>query len=110
MQSLAAHEERVKQQEAEKERVGYSQAATRLEKACEIVLEVMEEIRRHMKTSVLGVAAAVIYEIGLNVSEDITLDIYHAALAAIRPALVDVIAEDADRLLAGVDDEKLVAA
>jgi hypothetical protein len=101
MQSLVAHEERVKQQKNEEERVGYSQAQTRLEEAFAIVSDVMEEIRRHMKTSVLGVAAAVMYEIGLNDSEDIALDIYRATLSAIRPALVDVIAEDADRLARG---------
>jgi hypothetical protein len=64
-----------------------------------------KEIRRHLKTSVLAVGAAITVDLRQGDEEDHVLDIYRAALAAIRPHLVGLIAEDADRALAAAGEE-----
>jgi hypothetical protein len=57
------------------------------------------ELRCAMPASVLALAAVLVTQIEGDVPEDVP-GLNRAALAAIRPQLVDVIAEDADRVMA----------
>jgi hypothetical protein len=75
--------------------------------ACGDTLNAIEMvIEKHMWTSVLALAATLMSEIpvALALDGEVAKRLYCASLAAIRPALVDVIAEDADRVLAEQDD------
>jgi hypothetical protein len=61
--SLVAYEERVKQQKAEPERVGYSQAAKRVEATYDLRFAVEEEIKGHSNASVLALGAVIMTEL-----------------------------------------------
>jgi hypothetical protein len=74
MQSLVAHEARVKQQEAERERLGYSQATARLEEAYVVFSDIGKEIWRHMTTSVLAAAGAIMIELDMDDDEEHVVD------------------------------------
>jgi hypothetical protein len=101
--SIVAYEERVRQQKAEQERVGYAQAAKRAEATYDLRFAVEEEIKFHSKASVLALGAIIMVE--LDDADEHVQETYRAALAAIRRALVDAIAQDADRVLASADEE-----
>jgi hypothetical protein len=101
--SIVAYEERVRQQKAEQERVGYAQAAKRAEATYDLRFAVEEEIKFHSKASVLALGAIIMVE--LDDADEHVQETYRAALAAIRPALVDAIAQDADRVHAPADEE-----
>jgi hypothetical protein len=109
MRSLNALDERVKQQEAERRRVGYSQAAKRQEAAMDAYFAVEKEIDRHLNASVLALGVVIMISLDREDGEDRTLAIYRATLATSRPALIDVIAEDADLALAAAETERRLA-
>lgn len=65
--------------------------------------DVLGEIDKHIGASVLALAAVLMVAIHNKADEDVS-GLHRACLAAIRPQLVGVIAEDADRVLA--EDEE----
>jgi hypothetical protein len=100
LQALLAHDARVKEQDAERDRVGYNRLNKRSETGWSKVLDIESAIRKHAAASVLAVAASMVAHIQLDDDEDDVLQTYRASLRAIRPQLVGAIADDADRVLA----------
>jgi hypothetical protein len=106
-QALVAHDERIKEQRAEKERTGYNRFSARSDAGWDKVLAVEEQIKEHAPRSILALAATFVIYIQSDDEEENVLRASRAALAAIRPQLVGAIAEDADRVLARpIVDEK----
>jgi hypothetical protein len=99
-EALAAFRERVAEQRAEEERVGYAPLARRADDVVNLRISISDKLEASVGGSVLALAAALLIGIRLDDEEDYVIRNYRAALAAIRPQLVDVIAEDADRTLA----------
>jgi hypothetical protein len=98
--ALIAHDERLKQQRAEEDRVGYSRLTARAEGVWPKVFDIEKAIRKHAEASVLAVAASLVIGIHADDEEENVLAAYRAALRALRPQLVGAIAADADRVLA----------
>jgi hypothetical protein len=98
--ALIAHDERLKQQRAEEDRVGYSRLTARAEGVWPKVFDIEKAIRKHAEASVLAVAASLVIGIQADDEEENVLAAYRAALRALRPQLVGAIAADADRVLA----------
>jgi hypothetical protein len=99
-EALAAFRERVAEQRAEQERVGYAHFAQREDDVTKVRIRISHELEASMGDSVLALAATLLIGIRLDDEEDYVIRNYRATLAAIRPQLVDVIAEDADKTLA----------
>jgi hypothetical protein len=104
--SLAEHADRQFQQEAEQKRVGVDTLVERSDDANDAFLAVEKKIEEQIGASVLALAGVLIEAIDGNLDEDIP-GLYRAALAAIRPRLVSVIAEDADRVLAAANEGRV---
>jgi hypothetical protein len=98
--ALIAHDERLEQQRAEEERVGYSRFVKRSEAGWSKVLDIEKAIRKHGEASVLALGASLVIGIHADDEEENVLAAYRASLRAIRPQLVGAIAADADRVLA----------
>jgi hypothetical protein len=105
-QALLAHDARLKEQDAEEDRVGYNRLNARSNAGWSKVLDIEEAIREHAGTSVLALGASLV--IGNQADDDHVqvLQTYRASLRAIRPQLVGAIAEDADRVLAQGEEEE----
>jgi len=104
LQALLAHDARVKEQEAEEDRVGYNRLNERSDMGWKKVLGLEEAIGKHAEASVLAAAASMIIGLQADDTEDDVLRTYRASLRAIRPQLMGAIAEDADRVLAEEDE------
>ena len=100
LQALLAHDARVKDRDAERDRVGYNRLNGRLETGWGKVFDIEKTIKKHRDASVLAVAASLMIDIQLDDDEEDVLDAYRASLRAIRPQLIGAIAEDADRVQA----------
>ena len=98
--ALIAHDERLKQQRAEEERVGYSRLTARTKAVWFKVFDIENAIKKLAEASDLAIAASLVIGIQADDDEDDVLQTYRAALRAFRPQLVGAIAEDADRVLA----------
>ncbi len=99
-QALLAHDARVKEQEAEKDCVGYNRLNKRSETGWSKALEIEEAIKEHGEASVLAIGASLVIGIQADDDEDGVLQTHRASLRALRTQLVGAIAEDADRVLA----------
>jgi hypothetical protein len=104
--ALIAHDERLKQQRAEEDRVGYSRLTARAEAVWPKVFDIENAIRKHAEASVLAVAASLVIGIQGNDEDENVLAAYRATLRIIRPQLVGAIAEAADRVLAAPQAEE----
>jgi hypothetical protein len=100
IQALFAHDARVKEQDAEEDRVGLNRLNARSETGWSVGRDIEEAIRKHTEASILAVAASLVIGIQDDDDEEDVLQVYRAALAALRSGLVGAIAEDADRVLA----------
>ena len=94
--AFRAHEERIAQQQVERERAGYTRLKARFEECFERSDELEEEIAGHAETSILALAATLLFTI---VRDDEEAGKAKTSLAALRPQLVGAIADDADRVL-----------
>ena len=89
----------------ERERSGYARAIDGVEAASSALSNVESEIESHAEGSVLALAGSLMVELRVDGEEEGVMRLYRLSLAAIRPQLVGVIAEDADRMLAMGDVE-----
>ena len=105
LQALIAHVARVKDQKAEKDRVGYGRLNERIEAGWDKMFDIRDAIRKHTEASVLAVGASLLISIEADDDEDDVLQNYLAFLRALRPQLVGAIAEDADRVLVEKSEE-----
>jgi hypothetical protein len=99
LQALLTHDARVKEQDAERDRVGYNRLSKRSETGWNKVIDIEKVIGKHAEASILALAANLVIGIQADDDEDDVLQTYRASLRAIRPQLVGAIAEDADRVL-----------
>jgi hypothetical protein len=98
--ALSELSDRIRQQHAERERVGFTMNDPRINRAYDVSHAVEHAIEALVPASVLALGAHLIGEIESDADEDHVIRAHRASLAAIRPQLVDSIAEDADRVLA----------
>jgi hypothetical protein len=98
--ALVAQQERLKEQEVERQRTNFNELNERLDEVCISRGDIGLEIQRHAESSILALGATFLITIELDDDEDDVLQTYRASLRAIRPQLVGAIAEDADRVLA----------
>jgi hypothetical protein len=87
-QALLAHDARLKEQEIERDRVGYNRLSSRSEAGWKKVLKIERAIRDHAGTSVLALAASLL----ISIQDDDDEEVYRATLRIIRPQLVGAIA------------------
>jgi hypothetical protein len=85
LQSLLAHGERVKEQEAEQERTGYSRLNARQEAAANKIVDLNDAIEKKADISILAPAAHMMIRIELDDDEEDVLCTFRASLSAIRP-------------------------
>ena len=96
--------DRLRQRDAEEKRLGLDVLDQRHTAAWDAVVTIENAFDRHLGSSVLALAAALMIAIGDGCEEIEGLN--RAALEAIRPRLIGPIAEDADRLLAEAEEEQ----
>jgi hypothetical protein len=104
--ALGELSDRIQQQHAEQERVGFTPDDSRINHAYDVQRAVESKIESLLPASVLALGAHLISEIERDADEDPIIRAHRASLAAIRPHLVGSIAEDADRVLAE-DEERI---
>ena len=109
LQALLAHDARMNEQEAERDRVGYNRLNKRSEAGWSKVVDVESAIEKHTESSVLALGASLMIGIQSQYEEENVLAAYRASLRVIRPQLVGAIAEDADRVLAEQQGEAAAA-
>jgi hypothetical protein len=101
---LAACKARNAAHEAKRERLGLAS----LEEECEQLYDELSDLNCEILSSELrsphALASAIIVKI--DDTDDETADVLRASLAVIRPQLVGLIAEEADRVLAQADEEE----
>jgi hypothetical protein len=99
--TLGELNDRLRQQRAEKDRVGISPSHDeRDEHVYDILHDIEDEIDELVPASVQALGAALIPRIERDDDEEEDRQRHRATLALIRPQLVGAIAEDADRVLA----------
>jgi hypothetical protein len=103
--ALSELSDRIRQQDAERERVGFTMNDPRINRAYDVSHAVAHKIEALIPASVLALGAHLINEIEADADEDHVIRAHRASLAAIRPQLVGSIAEDADRVLAQENEE-----
>jgi hypothetical protein len=101
---LAALNDRLRQKDAEEERLGIPDLDERLEASFEVRRAVECDLDKLMRSSALATAAVLMVEIELDNGE--AGGLHHAALRALRPRLVGAIAEDADRILSQPEEAR----
>jgi hypothetical protein len=99
---FAEFAERIRQQDIEEKRLDIDTLGQRCDAAYEAVCGVENELDQYLAASVLALAGVLMVAIEDGVEEIEGLN--RAALAAIRPRLVGLIGEDADRVLAEADE------
>jgi hypothetical protein len=97
--ALSELSDRIRQQDAERERVGFTMNDPRINRAYDLRHVVEHKIEALVPSSVLALGVHLIGEIESDADEDHVIRAHRASLAAIRPQLVGAIAEDADRTL-----------
>lgn len=103
--AFAEFAERSLQREAEEERLGLDVLKSGCHDAWEATNAVEFELEKYVDRSILGLAACLMIAIKDDDPENIG-GLHYAALGAIRPELVGLIAEDADRMLASATTDE----
>jgi hypothetical protein len=99
-QALVALDRRLEEQKAEMERAALPRLSTMVSKGVRLQVNIENELEDLQQTSVLGLAATLLFKIQNGESEDHEERSHRATLAILRPQLVGPIAEAADGLLA----------
>jgi hypothetical protein len=99
--ALGELSDRLRQRRAEEDRVGLIPGIDdRLEHAYDVLHAIEDKISDLVPVSILALGADLIPRMERDDDEEADMRAYQAALAVIRPQLLDIIAEDADRVLA----------